>query len=47
MLKQAEAAMKTAEAIVNQSYAWILFGLGFVFIGVATIVYASRKPKVG
>ena len=43
----ANAMLKQADAAVNQSYSWILFGIGFVFMGIATIVYASRKPKVG
>ncbi len=43
----ADAMLKQADAAVNQSYAWILFGLGFVFIGIAAIVYAFRKPKAG
>jgi len=42
---EAEAAMKQADAAVNQSYAWILFGLGFTFMGIATIIYAAKKPK--
>ena len=41
----ASAALREADAVVNQSYAWILFGLGFVLMGIATIVYAYRKPK--
>jgi tetratricopeptide (TPR) repeat protein len=44
-LREADAAMKEADAILNQSYAWILFGLGFVFMGIATIIYAAKKPK--
>jgi hypothetical protein len=47
MLRQADATMKISEATVNQSFAWILFGLGFTFMGIATIVYAWRKPKTG
>jgi tetratricopeptide (TPR) repeat protein len=52
-LTEAEANMATANAMqrhadaaVNQSYSWILFGIGFVLMGIATIVYAYRKPKV-
>jgi len=40
---QAEA---TTNAFINQSYAWILFGIGFVIIGIGTLVYAIRKPKI-
>ena len=43
----ANAMLRQADAAVNQSYSWILFGIGFVFMGIATIVYASRKPQVG
>jgi len=39
--------LKQADAAVNQSYAFILFGLGFVFMGIAAIVYAYRKPMTG
>lgn len=42
----ANAMQRQADAAMNQSYSWILFGLGFVFMGIATIVYAFRKPKV-
>jgi len=43
----ANAMLKQADATVNQSYSWMLFGIGFLFMGVATIVYAYRKPKAG
>jgi len=43
----ANAMLREADAAVSQSYSWILFGLGFVFMGIATIVYAYRKPKAG
>jgi len=43
-MAMANAMLKEADAAVNQSYSWMLFGLGFVFIGVATIIYAFRKP---
>ena len=43
----ANAMLRQADAAVNQSYSWMLFGLGFVFMGIATIVYAYRKPKAG
>ena len=46
-LATANAMLKQADATVNQSYTWIMFGLGFVFMGIATIVYAYRKPKAG
>ncbi len=43
----ANAMLRQADATVNQSYTWMLFGLGFVFMGIATIVYAYRKPTAG
>ncbi len=43
-LTEADANMAMANAMMNQSYAWMLFGLGFVFMGIATIIYAFRKP---
>jgi len=46
-LATANAMLRQADAVVNQSYTWMLFGLGFVFMGIATIVYAYRKPKAG
>ncbi len=46
-LATANAMMRQADAAVTQAYSWILFGLGFVFMGVATIVYAYRKPVAG
>jgi tetratricopeptide (TPR) repeat protein len=46
-LATANAMLRQADAAVTQAFSWILFGLGFVFMGVATIVYAYRKPKTG
>jgi len=43
----ANAALRQADADVYQSFSWILFGVGFVFMGVATIVYAKKKPMAG
>jgi len=43
----ANAMLRQADAAMNQSYSWMLFGLGFVFMGVATIIYAYRKPQTG
>jgi hypothetical protein len=42
----ANAMQRQADAAMNQSYSWILFGIGFILIGIAAIVYAYRKPKV-
>lgn len=42
----ANSMLRQADAAVNQSYALMLFGLGFVFMGVAAIIYAIRKPKI-
>jgi hypothetical protein len=46
-LTEADANMAMANAMMNQSYAWMLFGLGFVFMGVAAIIYAFRKSMAG
>ncbi|UCE16905.1 MAG: tetratricopeptide repeat protein [Candidatus Bathyarchaeota archaeon] len=46
-LSTAIAMLRQADAAMTQAYAWILFGLGFVFMGIATIVYAYRKPVAG
>ena len=46
-LATANAMLRQADAAVTQAYSWILFGLGFVFMGIATIVYAYRKPQAG
>jgi hypothetical protein len=46
-LATANAMLRQADAAVTQALSWILFGIGFVFMGVATIVYAYRKPKTG
>lgn len=46
-MAMADAMLTQADAAVNQSYALMLFGLGFVFMGIATIIYAFRKPKLG
>jgi hypothetical protein len=45
-MAMANAMQRQADAAVNQSYSWVLFGVGFVLMGIATIVYAYRKPKV-
>lgn len=42
----ANAMLRHADAAMNQSYAWIVFGLGFAFMGIATIIYASKTSKV-
>jgi len=43
---QADAAAILAQSSLNQSYAWILFGLGFVIIGIGVLVYAIKKPTI-
>lgn len=40
------AAKKEADAAMTQAYAWMLFGLGMILIGIGAIVYAAKKPKV-
>lgn len=42
---EANAALRIADAVLNQSYAWILFGIGFIIIGAGVLVYAYRKPQ--
>lgn len=49
-LIQAQAAMMLAQAqmaaLTNQSYAWMLFGLGFIVLAIAAVVWAfKRGPK--
>jgi hypothetical protein len=46
-LATANAMLRQADAAVTQALSWIVFGIGFVFMGVATIVYAYRKPVAG
>lgn len=35
----------SANAAMNESLAWIIFGIGMVLIGVGVIIYAVKKPK--
>lgn len=44
-VKEADAAMLTAQAVMNQSYGYILFGLGFIIMGIGVVIYAAKKPK--
>jgi hypothetical protein len=46
--KEAQTAYYTALGDANKmnAYGWILFGLGWMFIGLGIIIYAFRKPKV-
>jgi len=44
--KLEDAMMNYYNAAMIQAYAWLLFGLGMVLIGIGAIVYAARKPKV-
>jgi hypothetical protein len=46
--KQAQTTYYTALGDANKmnSYGWILFGLGWMFIGIGIIIYGARKPKV-
>jgi hypothetical protein len=43
---QADAAVILANASVNQSYAWFLFGIGFIIISIGILAYAVKKPKM-
>lgn len=42
---EANAVLVLANAALNQSYAWMLFGVGFIIIGIGVLVYAYKKPK--
>jgi ABC-type uncharacterized transport system permease subunit len=37
--------MTLAQAALTQSYAWIVFGIGFIVFGVAAVVWANRRPR--
>lgn len=43
--KLEDAQMNYYNAAMTQAYAWLLFGLGIVLIGVGAIIYAVKKPK--
>jgi len=43
--KLEDAQMNYYNAAMTQAYAWLLFGVGMVLIGIGAILYA-RKPKV-
>jgi len=42
---QADAERKTGDAALVNAYGTLLFGLGWVFIGLGVVVYGLRKPK--
>jgi tetratricopeptide (TPR) repeat protein len=44
-LTESEANRAIANALLNQSYAWILFGIGFIIMGLGVLVYAYKKPQ--
>ena len=43
--KLENAMINYYNAAVTESYAWLLFGLGIVLIGIGAIIYAVKKPK--
>lgn len=42
---QADATRKSGDASLVNAYGFLLFGLGWTFIGLGVIVYSLRKPK--
>lgn len=44
--KLEDAQMNYYNAATIQAYAWLLFGLGMVLIGIGAIIYAFKKPAV-
>jgi hypothetical protein len=42
---QADAERKTGDAALVNAYGTLLFGLGWVFIGLGVVVYGMKKPK--
>lgn len=42
---EANAALVAATALLNQSYAYMLFGVGFVIISIGVLVYLAKRPK--
>lgn len=46
-MRQADAQFATTDAYRMQSYAWILFGGGFIVFGFPAVIWAfKRTPKV-
>jgi len=43
--KLENAQMNYYNAAMTEAYAWLLFGLGMILIGIGAIIYATRKPK--
>jgi len=43
--KLEDAQINYYNAAMTQAYAWLLFGLGMVLIGIGAIIYAVKKPK--
>jgi tetratricopeptide (TPR) repeat protein len=41
-LTEADAALALANAAMTQAYAWIIFGIGFMIIGLAAVVWAFK-----
>ena len=42
---EANAALVAATAILNQSYAYMLFGIGFVIISIGLLIYLAKRPR--
>jgi len=43
--KLEDAQMNYYNAATTEAYAWLLFGLGMILIGIGAIIYAVKKPK--
>jgi len=44
--KLEDAMISYYNAAMTAAYAWLLFGLGIMLIGIGAIIYAIKKPKV-
>jgi hypothetical protein len=42
---EADATRKTGDAALVNAYGTLLFGLGWVFIGLGAVIYGMKKPK--
>lgn len=43
--KLEDAMINSYNAATTQAYAWLLFGVGIVLIGIGAIIYAVKKPR--
>ncbi|MFQ5999970.1 MAG: hypothetical protein ACE5J6_04250, partial [Candidatus Bathyarchaeia archaeon] len=44
--KLEDAQINYYNAAMTEAYAWLLFGLGMILIGIGAIIYAVKKPKI-